>query len=222
MTTKIIVLGCSHGRHSQLVVPDGDVLIHTGDYSPRGTQADAIAFLKWFESQPHQHRLWVEGNHDAYAERHPTEFAALAKEHAPSCHRLFDSGVEIEGIKFFGSPFTPTFMNWSFMANRGEQIRQHWNLIPDDTQILVTHGPAYGHLDLVPAEYVQNGRDRHQGCHDLREVIDTRLKQLKCHLFSHLHSQGCQTEVVDGVTFANAAVVGEDYRVRGQIQVIDI
>jgi Icc-related predicted phosphoesterase len=108
------------------------------------------------------------------------------------------------------------------MANRGAPIRQHWDLIPTDTQILVTHGPAYGHLDLVPAEYVQNGRDRHQGCEELRKTIDERLKGLRLHAYSHLHSEGCQTKVVNGVTFVNGSVVGEDYRVRGQIQVVNL
>lgn len=219
---KIAVVGCSHGSHNKLIVPEADAIIHTGDYSPRGTYSDAISFLRWLESQPHKHRLWVEGNHDTYAERHPVEFAALAKQYAPSCHRLFDSSIEIEGIRFFGSPYTPTFMHWSFMADRGPEIQRHWNMIPNDTQILITHGPAYGHLDLVPAEYVENGRDRHQGCADLKTTIETRLHKLKAHFFSHLHSQGNQTEVANGVTYVNAAVVGEDYRVRGDIQVVEI
>ena len=219
---RIVCAGCSHGRHSQLVVPEGNTLIHTGDYSRRGDKWDAIDFLKWLESQPHRHKIFVDGNHDGYSEDCPDGMRSLIAEHAPSCHYLNDSGVTLDGVRFWGSPVTTFFLDWWWNRKRGPEIRAHWDLIPDDTQVLVTHGPAYGHLDLVSAEYVENGRDRHQGCADLKTTIETRLSKLKCHAFSHLHSQGNQTEVVDGITYINASVVGEDYRVRGDIQVVDI
>lgn len=221
---KIAIFGCPHGRHDQLTIPDADILICTGDYTRVDRQSDVTEFLTWFAKQPHAHKILIAGNHNRMAEDNPVLFLRLLKECALP-HRityLQDGGTEIMGLKIWGSPVSPSFCDWAFNRDRGAPIRAHWDLIPDDTQILVTHGPAYGHLDLVPAEYVQNGRDRHQGCHDLREVIDTRLKRLKLHCHSHLHSEGCQTKVVNGVTFVNGAVVGEDYRVRGQIQVVNL
>lgn len=219
---RIVVIGCSHGRHLNLDIPPGDALIHTGDYSRRGDRSDAIDFLKWFEKQPHPIRAFLGGNHDGHSEEHPEDFAALIEQYAPSCYYLHDRTLELGGLKWHGSNYTPAFFDWWWNAERGPVIAAEWDKIPTDTQILITHGPAHGHLDLVPAEYVQNGRDRHQGCHDLRRTIDERLKSLKLHAFSHLHSQGCQTEVVSGVAYVNGAVVGEDYKVRGQIQVIDL
>ena len=221
MSLSIAVVGCSHGQHTKLTIPLADVLVHTGDYSRRGDESDAISFLKWFESQPHAIRIFCCGNHERFAETRPKAFAELVAQHAPSCHYLHDRSIELGGLKWYGANWTPEFCNWHFMARRGLEIREHWDLIPEDTQVLITHGPSYGRLDLVPAEYVENGRDRHQGCEELSEAIK-RLKDLKAHLHSHLHSQGCQTEVIDGVTYVNAAVVDEDYRVRGEIQVIHL
>jgi hypothetical protein len=61
----------------------------------------------------------------------------------PTVIYLNDSGVEIDGLKFWGSPVQPYFHNWAF--NRiGDDICKHWELIPLDTDILITHGPVKG------------------------------------------------------------------------------
>ena len=76
-------------------------------------------------------------------------------------HYLCDSGLEFEGLKIWGSPYTPTFGKWNFMRNRGDEIKKHWDLIPSDVDILVTHGPPYGIFD----ETIDG---IHAGCEDLR------------------------------------------------------
>ncbi len=221
MSLSICAIGCSHGRHDQLVLPKADVLVHTGDFSRRGDESDAREFLKWLESQPHKHRIAVAGNHDRLSFTDPARFAQLVAEYAPSCHYLCDSGVEIEGVRFHGAPWTPRFLKWYWMAERGEAIQAHWDKIPTDTQVLVTHGPAMGHLDLIMPAMGEVG-DYHQGCANLRLTIDERLHKLQAHLFSHLHYQGCMTKVEKGVTYINAAVVDDGYSIRGQIQVVEI
>lgn len=213
---KIVCVSDSHGRHKEITLPNGDFLIHAGDFSRgKGSILETIDFLKWLESLPYKHRIAIAGNHDAITEDSPDLFASLFKEHAPSCHYLCDSGIELDGYKIWGSPVTPTFYNWWWNRNRGPEIMRHWQMIPEDTQILVTHGPPRGILDLVPD-------GSHQGCLDLKEVINKRLKNLKLHVFGHLHSDGNQQVTQNNVTYVNAAVVGEDYRLRGKIQVIEI
>lgn len=218
---KMVVIGCSHGRHAQLIVPQGDVLVHTGDFSRRGDESDAISFLKWFEAQPHEHKVFVAGNHDGFTQQNPQTFAHLVNQHAPSCHYLHEKAVEIGGLKWFGSNWTPEFCNWYWMSERGPDMMAHWDKIPDDTQVLITHGPARDHLDLIIPS-IFNEFASHEGCDDLKATIDGRLKDLKLSCFSHLHYQGCQQETVNGITYVNASVVDDGYSIRGDIQVIQL
>lgn len=133
-------------------------------------------------------------------------------------HYLEDSGVELDGVKFWGSPVQPEFYDWSFNRQRGAQIAAHWALIPDDTQVLITHGPAYGHLDAV----VRRDGLIPQGCEQLRKTIDHRLKNLQAHIFGHLHYQGGQRYEKDRVIYVNAALVDERYAMTRDPQVIEI
>jgi len=113
---------------------------------------------------------------------------------------LNDTGTTIEGLKIWGSPVQPEFFNWAFNRERGEDICKHWDLIPDDTDILITHGPAFGILDRVlEGEYV--------GCSDLLK----KIKQIKpkIHAFGHIHEAYGQCEE-DGTTFINACNVNRN------------
>ena len=114
-------------------MPDGDVLIHAGDITGHGTERDFIDFLDWFDSQSHQHKLFVAGNHDLYLESSTDE----ARQHVKNTHVVWlnDSGIVIDGVNFWGSPITLRFHNWAFMRNPGHEIKQHWDLIPNDTQV---------------------------------------------------------------------------------------
>ena len=116
---------------------------------------------------------------------------------------LEDSGVEIEGIKFWGSPVTPWFHDWAF--NRLSDIKHHWDLIPVDTTILITHGPPKGILDLTRSRL-------NVGCPILLEKIK-ELKDLKIHSFGHIHeAHGVQE--IDEVTFVNASTLNLYYEVQ--------
>lgn len=220
---RIVCIGCSHGRHLNLTLPSGDTLIHTGDYSRRGDESDVRSFLKWLEAQPFKHRVFVDGNHDGFSEEYPESMRYMVAEIAPSVHYLNDSGVILDGLRFWGSPVTPYFLDWWWNRQRGPKIQKHWDKIPDDIQVLVTHGPALGHLDLIMPGFASD-RDEHQGCGNLRTTIDGRLKQLKLHTFSHLHYEGCTNKTEKGVIYVNAAVVDDGYTLRpmGQIQVVEI
>ena len=119
----------------------------------------------------------------------------------PNITYLNDSGVTIEGIKFWGSPVTPWFHNWAF--NRvGEEITKHWDLIPADTDVLITHGPPKGILDETV-----HGR-LHVGCgHLLKKVLEIKPK---VHVFGHIHeARGVHEEA--GIKFINASCVDLRY-----------
>src|SRR5690606_12635911 len=121
---RIIALSDTHGKHRKIEIPDGDILIHAGDISSRGEKNEVVDFLDWFESQRHQHKIFIPGNHDFFFEVESlSEINSLIPE---GVTYLNDSGVEIGGVRIWGSPITPWFNNWAFNRLRGEDIVKHW------------------------------------------------------------------------------------------------
>ncbi|MEO5929216.1 MAG: metallophosphatase domain-containing protein [Candidatus Kapaibacterium sp.] len=209
---RIVAISDTHNRHDAVIPPDGDILIHAGDCTGRGTIAEVRAFLEWFERQPHQIKILVAGNHDFLFQRNPILARNLIVTHAPEVIYLCDDGTTINGLTIYGSPWTPWFHDWAFNAHRGRAIRRCWKMIPSNTDILITHGPPEGIADLAEG--------RHVGCADLRKRIDT-LPGLRAHIFGHIHSgYGAVTE--KGVHYLNASICNERYQPVNAPIVIDI
>jgi Icc-related predicted phosphoesterase len=125
---------------------------------------------------------------------------------------LIHESIEIGGFKIFGSPYTPFFHNWAFNIFRGEGLVEKWSQIPDDTQVLITHGPPMGILDEVISF---NGKKcewevEKVGCAALYNRIQ-ELKSLKLHIFGHIHP-GAGTKQINGVTYINASTCNEQYK----------
>ena len=182
------------------MLPGGPILVHAGDVSGRGTPNEIRDFLEWFSELPYMHKILIAGNHDFLFEADPKAAAEILAEY-PNITYLNDSGVTIEGIKFWGSPVTPWFHNWAF--NRvGEEITKHWDLIPADTDVLITHGPPKGILDETA-----HGR-LNVGCsHLLKKVLEVKPK---VHVFGHIHeARGVHEEA--GIKFINASCVDLRY-----------
>ncbi|MCB9235695.1 MAG: metallophosphatase domain-containing protein [Bacteroidia bacterium] len=195
---KIVFISDTHGKHKDLQLPDGDVLVHAGDLSPRGSARDLQEFFHWFETRPHAHKICIAGNHDFLAEDNPEMFAKLVPDNVIY---LNDSGCEIEGVKFWGSPITPWFYDWAFNRKRGEEIARYWSLIPEDTDVLITHGPPYGILD-------KTARGDLAGCEELLRRVEE--VQPKIHVFGHIHE--ARGAVKKGKTqFVNASVLNLMY-----------
>lgn len=195
---KIVLLSDTHNRHAFFEVPAGDLLLHAGDFSGKGRLDEVQAFLNWFAAQPHPHKVLIAGNHDFLAERDPAAFQALIP---PGVTYLNDSGAEIGGIPIWGSPVQPVFFDWAFNRRRGAEIRQHWALIPPETQILITHGPPMGILDRT-----EQGQS--VGCEELAFFVEKIKPRL--HVFGHIH-EGYGMMEKDGTTFVNASNVNLRY-----------
>lgn len=214
--TQITCLSDSHTQHDKIALVPGRVLIHAGDFSSRGREEECILFLKWFEAQPFEHRIFTVGNHEVGVETNHARFLELVRQYAPTSVYLNDSGITIDGVSYWGSPFSPKFgWGWAFNADRGADIKRHWDMIPKNTNVLITHSPAYEILDEV-----MDSR-KNQGCRDLADTIKTLL-DLKLHVFGHLHLCGGQRETRNGVVFANAAIVDEDYCLTRKPLIIEI
>lgn len=204
---KIVAFSDSHSKHNELIIPESDLLICAGDftYFSKGGHQEIIDFLTWFNNQPSKHKVFIAGNHEILWELKEKEFKLLI----PSgIHYLNDSGVEIEGIKIWGSPITPFFHGWAYNRTRGDQIKKHWDLIPDDIDILITHGPAFGILDTVG--------DNNVGCEELLKKIEEHPP--KIHLFGHIHRHSKTIRNIQNteVKFFNCAVVNGKYNIKKQ------
>ncbi|XP_002740401.2 metallophosphoesterase domain-containing protein 1-like [Saccoglossus kowalevskii] len=202
------------------VLPDGDVLIHAGDFTNVGRPKEVDEFNEWLGKQPFQYKIVIAGNHELTFDQElvkagtspvwqsyfrSTSAASVANIHEKltDCIYLLDEHINILGFNIYGSPWQPEFCDWGFNLPRGEQLLQTWNKIPDDTDILITHGPPIGHGDKT------NDSIR-AGCVELLSTIQQRVKP-KYHIFGHIHEgYGIST---DGVTtYINASICTFNYR----------
>lgn len=202
---RIVCLSDTHNCNEQINVPDGDILIHSGDATVMGTVDEIKRFNSWFSSLPHKRKIFIAGNHDWLFEK-DNERARMLLDR--SIVYLQDSSTEIDGLRVYGSPWQPRFFDWAFNLNRGYEMAGKWKLIPNDIDILITHGPPNGILDLVP----RKGWDENAGCEELRKKVEeiAALGRLKLHVFGHIHC-GYGTHERFGVKFVNASNCDEQY-----------
>lgn len=205
---KITFLSDTHTRQGQIPysdLPGGDLLIHAGDIMNSGyNKNDIFDFLHWYDSIPgYDKKIFIAGNHDRMFENHPEDVKEWLSKF-PNINYLQDEAVVVDGIKIYGSPWQPEFFNWAFnLPRNGFGLAGKWEAIPDNTDILITHGPAYGTLDTVAGRHYDN-----LGCELLAERIE-RLKP-KIHICGHIHS-GYGYEFKNGTHFFNASVLDERY-----------
>ena len=207
---RLVLISDTHLRlPTNFSVPDGDVLIHAGDATMGGSVREITAFMEWFANQPHKTKIMIAGNHDWLFETDPTLARSLVGE---SCIYLQDSGVELAGLRIWGSPRQPWFLDWAF-NNGPEELRAWWAKIPGDIDVLLTHGPPRGILDVV----------RHNGDHVGCPELLARVKELpiRLHVFGHLH-HGYGTLREGSTLFVNACTCDEDYAPVNPPVVIDL
>lgn len=196
---SLCIVADTHRKHRELAIPKCDILIHCGDFctferEDEKTLADADA---WFAEAPAGHVVCIGGNHDFLLQNRQFRFG-----HATY---LEDSGVEIGGLSIYGSPWCPDLSGFAYYATE-EKLIEKWKMIPTGVDVLITHTPPLGILDVPSSGAV------YLGCPHLRSEL-RRIKP-RLHVFGHVHaSHGTHTE--GGTTYVNAAVVGgRDYEVR--------
>ena len=210
-TMRIVCISDAHSMHRQIQVPDGDLLIHAGDSLGVGTLDELEDLDQWFSELPHTNKILIAGNHDWCFQDEPAE----ARELVRNAHYLQDSPLELAGLKFWGSPWTPVFFNWAFNLERGDAIAERWARIPGDTDVLITHGPPAGILDRIesPSGIVR------PGCEALAERI-ARLS-LKLHIFGHIH-EGHGEEQIGDCLCVNASTCNGSFKPLNPPIVIDL
>jgi Icc-related predicted phosphoesterase len=210
---RLVVISDTHGLHDRIdSLPDGDILVHAGDFMNSGFDLEVIAsFNQWLRKQAFKQRIVCAGNHDRAFECMPEIARGLL-----DATYLENNGITIDGVSFWGSPYTPEFMNWSFMYPRGGAAKRYWDEIPERVDVLITHGPPHGILDQVAPG------GEHLGCEELIKAVEA--KKPKVHIFGHIHGGAGMFE--NGVTkFVNAAYLNERYKPlepAGKIRIIDL
>jgi Icc-related predicted phosphoesterase len=186
MIKRIWHISDTHTIHNKLPIPrDLDLIVHTGDatnvMSPSKNEKEFRNFLTWFHSLPARHKIFVPGNHDT-----STEYGFVIKEDFENLgmHMLINEGIELEGLKIWGSPWVPQWGSWAWMVPRGQLWDKAWQYMPDDLDILLTHTPPMGKLDLTQ-HYGTPGYEQ-VGCEELKNAIIKNKPKLHC--FGHIHS----------------------------------
>ena len=182
----ILTLSDTHGQHRKLDLnlEDIDTVEYAGDWTKHHDTnfSETLEFLAWFNSLNAQYKILIAGNHEVLVENKNEEFYEILTKF-PSIIYLQDSGISILGINFYGSPCSNEFYNWAFMHEEPE-LKEIWNKIPDDTHVLITHGPAYRACDKV--EHSPELRDLHVGSKSLA-ARKLELPNLKVHVSGHIH-----------------------------------
>lgn len=196
-------------------IPDGDVLLHAGDFTKRGLAEEVDAFSRFLATLPHRHKFVIAGNHElsfdpvttgysrSRAQVELEEAVARVKQRLLNCTYLEDAEATVCGVKVYGSPWQPRFHNWAFNLQRGQALLEKWNHIPTDTDVLMTHTPPVGHGDFCIMK-------RHVGCVELLSVVQNRVRP-RYHVFGHIH-EGHGTTTDGETVFVNAAICDVRYR----------
>ena len=234
---RIVCISDTHRLHDDMLhlIPDGDVLIHSGDISNRGSEKDVTSFINWFQNiKVFDTKVFISGNHDHCFEKvnephHKRDFDWVRHLMAPEnlsqldIVYLEDSEFTIETpefskpIKFYGSPWQPWFYDWAFNLPRmGEELEQKWSMIPNDTDVLITHTPPNGILDLV-----NNWRQPFQnvGCELLRFHVE-RVKPA-LNVFGHIH-EGYGVKRIEDTLYVNASICNSGYNPINKPIIVDL
>lgn len=228
---RIIFISDTHSLHSTMsykldlfIDPNQtNILIHSGDCTNVGKKNETIEFIHWFQNlEGFENKIFIAGNHDfAFEEKPAWIYHYINSENLSQSNCVYLEDEEFlfqdpefsRPLKFYGSPWQPFFYDWAFNLPRGgNMLLKTWNDIPDDTDILITHGPPFGYLDITP----QNSR---VGC----ELLDYRVKEFKplIHVFGHIHHSYGIIER-ENIFYINASICDERYRPINKPIVIDL
>ena len=215
----ITLISDTHGKHNQITqdLPGGDLLLHAGDISSMGYQHEVQQFCKWFNNvDNYDHKIFIAGNHDWGFQNNVEKIMEIVNSYK-TVNYIQDETISVgddKMINIYGSPWQPEFYNWAFnLPKNGVELAAKWDAIPDNTDILITHGPAFGVLDTVAGKMWDN-----LGC----QLLTNKIKSIKpkIHVCGHIHSG--YGYYFDGDThFINASVLNEAYQYTNKPITID-
>jgi Icc-related predicted phosphoesterase len=193
-TLRLVLISDTHQFHREIDMPDGDILIHAGDFTMFSESLEEVAdFNSWLGELPHRHKIVVPGNHESFLEDDPSMCSLLS-----NATVLINEGIEIEGLRIWGSPVTPLY-GVAFGLRSAKDRRKLYAQIPEDIDVLISHGPPFGILDTAPIS------GQHEGCLELLDAV--RRVRPKLHVFGHIHTAYGVLRT-EHTTFVNASRLG--------------
>lgn len=199
MNVKVVAISDTHCQLEKVKIPDGDIFIHAGDLTYRGKTTEIDLELEKMQKLPHEHKVIIAGNHDWLFEINNDTARKLCEDRG--IIYLQDSMIKLEELKIYGSPWQPEFCDWAFNLDSAG-LKEKWALVPNDLDILVTHGPPYLILDETPMR-------QHVGCIHLMKRIE-EVKP-KIHIFGHIHDD-YGIKKFSETTHINASTCDERYK----------
>lgn len=188
---RIIAISDTHQKHRKIKIPDGDVFVFAGDMTNfNRSKQHYIDFNNWLGTLPHPNKLIIAGNHDELFQKNQAE----ARGYMTNCTYLEDDEIVIDGVKFYGTPWQKYFYGWAFNLPPGSNhLKEKWNAIPDDTDVLITHSPPFQIFDTEMGKNL--------GC----ELLTNRVFEVqpKIHVFGHIHGSCGKAGLVGNTLFFN-------------------
>ena len=231
---KLVIISDTHNLHDELDLPVGDVLIHCGDYSYSGQDNEVISFLTWMQEQTKKYRLVIggHGNHELGPYEDREHFNELKTVFAPDViwphMRVFTDPVT--SLNFFFSPYVTTINGRCAFEASPSEYQEIVKRIPDNVDILISHGPPYNILDTFVRHSIDWDSQQNDYAHTSREfkigskVLAERIKEIEPKLvcFGHCHENGGQTVEIDGTIYVNGAVLNENYEIANEPVIVNL
>ena len=219
-TMKIVAISDTHCSHAKVTIPECDVLVVAGDFTWQGKYMEVLDFVSWLRVQPAKHKIVIAGNHEltfdkGHRKYDPSARDLVANDPFGEITYLENRSVVIDGVKFYGTPWTPFFHDWGFNGiesgtvpyTNSPKLSDVFGWIDEDTDILICHGPAYGCAD----QGGHGNEDERLGSNDLLKRTQ-QLKKLKLTISGHIHeARGVVTHLLNGKTYANVSTLDRDY-----------
>tara|TARA_R110002094_G_scaffold1901_6_gene8007 strand:+ start:3588 stop:4286 length:699 start_codon:yes stop_codon:yes gene_type:complete len=231
---KICAISDTHTHHNKVEVPECDILIHAGDATHRGGTKDTAKFVNWLAAQDQaKHKVFIAGNHDFMPQTDPGQFYNLLDE--LDINYLEDSYVELEGLNIYGTPWTPYFCDWAFNgleergidgymyqggpgpmnpSNKYQHLKDVYAKIPDDTDVLICHGPPAGIGISTTEEGTEVG-----SFELLHRALD--LKNLKLGICGHIH-EGRGHSYINEAYWYNVSTCNRAYKAVNPVTIIEL
>jgi Icc-related predicted phosphoesterase len=205
---KIVALSDTHTKHNQITIPKGDILIYAGDFEIRNT-IDLVEMRDWLNKLNFKYIITIFGNHD-FTDKATTNY--IKDVFGKKINYLCNNAIIIEGLKIWGSSYSPLFNDWAWMKPDND-LKEIWNIIPNDVDIVVTHCPCYGILDKAQP------MGENLGSLSLRDKI--KGIKPKVHLCGHIH--GGYGQYTDYKTdYYNCSLLDEQYKLVNEPVIITI
>jgi Icc-related predicted phosphoesterase len=185
--TKIWHISDTHGHHGMLDIPyDIDVVVFSGDESNTKDYTNAnetLDFIEWFSSLYIETKIMIAGNHSAAIYN---KWVRRSEIEEKGIIYLENESTTVNRIKYFGTPYSPTFHEWFFMKDRGK-MHKVWDLMDKDVDVIISHGPPKGILDL---SVNPDGSLDLCGDGNLKTRLMKKEFNPKAVLFGHIHNVG--------------------------------